>query len=292
MRFIPYSAYSNGSKLWAGGMLWGTSLLRPLEGNWQTRVIWRAINYQPIAGKEVSLTVGDRNYTAVSNRFGEVKWEIEIENEISSIEIQAPNEEMHQLDVFNIKPDDPLIFSDIDDTLLLTRVYHPWYRIVDFLKQNPFKKKAIPELDELLLHLKESTGGKSHQPHFIYVSNSEWNLLPFIQASFQNLDIPKGIFLLRRHRVPKKFNFGFELSSDKKKWKRIIEFMEEFPSKNAWLVGDTGQADLWHYLKVCKRFPDRIQEVIFRKHHPEKGTQRYNEVCTMFEELGISSRLI
>jgi phosphatidate phosphatase APP1 len=221
--------------------------------------------------------------------YGAFETEISLSENVKEVKVQTQNISACQ-QIHYIQAGDHLIFSDIDDTLLYTKVYHRFIRIIEFLKQDPYRKKEVPELKELLNHVTAISRNGAGKTHFIYVSNSEWNLYPFLQASFEYHNIPNGLFLLSRYR--KWTGLGFKVSKNKKKYQRILELLKNLEEVNIYLIGDTGQNDVWHYLKVSEAYPDSVVEVLFRSHKRVEGAKRFKAIEQKFKALNVNAKLL
>ncbi|SAM06397.1 hypothetical protein [Absidia glauca] len=149
-----------------------------------------------------------------------------------------------------VEPTGISIISDIDDTIKETRILHGARTVLANTFFNP--SKAIPGMAEA--YMKWYTQGAS----FHYVSNSPFQLLPFLQQFLQSSQFPAGSMHLRLDgsllarliEVP-----------GRAKRDAIVSILSDFPHRHFVLVGDSGEIDLEIYTKIALEHPGRILKI-------------------------------
>ncbi|SAM04444.1 hypothetical protein [Absidia glauca] len=149
-----------------------------------------------------------------------------------------------------IEPTGISIISDIDDTIKETQILHGARKVL----VNTFfnASKDISGMAET--YMKWYTQGAS----FHYVSNSPFQLLPFLQDFLNNSQFPPGSMHLRLD--------GSLMSRlievpGRAKRDSILSIMADFPLRQFVLVGDSGEIDLEIYTKIALEHPGRILKI-------------------------------
>ncbi|CAO3591347.1 unnamed protein product [Absidia cylindrospora] len=149
-----------------------------------------------------------------------------------------------------IEPTGISIISDIDDTIKETQILHG----VRAVLSNTFfnTSKGIPGMAEA--YMKWYTQGAS----FHYVSNSPFQLLPFLYNFLNTARFPPGSMHLRLDG-----NLMARLVEIPGRAKRdaILRIMQDFPQRQFVLVGDSGEIDLEIYTKIALENPGRILKI-------------------------------
>ncbi|MDX5427013.1 MAG: App1 family protein [Bacteroidota bacterium] len=187
---------------------------------------------------------------------------------------------------FHIDPDKAGAISDIDDTLIISRAANPWKKFKLLVFRNAHTREATPELQRLFGKVQEF----SELPDpvdFFYVSDSEWNLLPFLEAFFQVNRLPDGPFFLQQMQ-PNWWKAIFGGRPQKYDKQNRIEFLLRFfPEKSFVLIGDSSQRDMRIYAEVGKKFPERIAGIVIRVVDPEKSQSDIHHFGKTYTRLSI-----
>ena len=203
------------------------------------------------------------------------------------ISFQNPTD--HQISNHNIfsgkmllphKDADYGIISDIDDTILHTGVasIFKWRLVANTFFKNFDRRMPLEGTSEFYkkLHLGLQKGIPN--PVF-YVSNSPWNLHDYLLAFLNKNQFPDGPILLRDFRNP------FESKSKKKlphKESEIINIFKTYPKLKFVLIGDSGEKDADIYIKIAKKFPERVLAIYVRNVNHLKRDKRITDLLATF----------
>ena len=155
-----------------------------------------------------------------------------------------------------ILPDSPQlgIISDIDDTIIETRVNSPLKLKMFYLAffKHATKRKAFSGVGSFLQGLQSIN--IDNNPIF-YVSKSPWNIADHIEFFLQYNKLPQGPLLLRDYGLPYQ-----KRPTDYKghKYENIAKILRTYPHLKFLLIGDSGEKDLNIYLSIAKAFPNRV----------------------------------
>lgn len=153
--------------------------------------------------------------------------------------------------------DPPMVISDIDDTIMKTGAYSLLKNLWTSLTGNPLTRQVFPDGAVLLDRL-----NREQECPVFYVSSSPWNLFRFLEAVFdRNAVVPGPMFL--RDLGLDEAKFVTDGHGDHK-GRAIDTILGANPSRDAILIGDTGQEDAKVYLDASERHGDRIRAVILR----------------------------
>jgi len=150
------------------------------------------------------------------------------------------------------------IISDIDDTILVTKVrsFFKLKLLFNTIFINPFRRKPIKNAAEAFHKMLEATDG--HGP-IIYLSNSPWNIYDYLQAFLLHNAFPIGEVFLR--------DLGFQLLRSRtipeyNKYIEIEKLLIAFKDTNFTLIGDTGEKDFNIYKAILEKYPDKISRIM------------------------------
>jgi phosphatidate phosphatase APP1 len=161
-------------------------------------------------------------------------------------------------------PADPprlLVISDIDDTVLQSRVTNLVVALRTMLLENAHTRLPFPGVAAFYRALAAGPGGDEHNAMF-YVSSSPWNVYDVIAEFLQIHGIPHGPLLLRD------VDIGFDALSARHhhshKRETIRRVLQTYPEASAVLIGDSGQQDPEIYRDVVHEFQGRIRAIYIR----------------------------
>lgn len=182
------------------------------------------------------------------------------------------------------------IISDIDDTVLVSKVTHFLPKLKLMLLDDSSERSPFPGIAAFLRALTKGSDGKGNNPVF-FVSGSEWNLFDLLVNFFRFHDIPEGPLLLRDKGT--QFDRGsFETGESNYKQKKIRHILETYPDLNFICIGDSGQEDPEIYQKVIKEFPGRILGVYVRDVTPEKRDKEVHKIADEVKAKGPEMELV
>ncbi|MEM7014510.1 MAG: phosphatase domain-containing protein, partial [Verrucomicrobiota bacterium] len=153
-----------------------------------------------------------------------------------------------------------VVVSDIDDTVILTWAWKFWRMIRVTLFGNATTRKPFAGVAEWYRALQRGPQGDQNDPVF-YVSSSPWNIYDFIQEFLNYNGIPTGPIFLRT------------LSSNgdrpimdhhTHKLNAIERLLNDYPTQDFLLIGDSGQKDPEIYRDLVLKHPGRIRGVCIR----------------------------
>ena len=182
------------------------------------------------------------------------------------------------------------IISDIDDTVLVSRITHFLAKLKLMLLKNSTERSPFPGIAAFLRALRKGYDGKGHNQVF-FVSGSEWNLFDLLINFFQYHDIPEGPLFLKDKGT--RSGEG-DLKTIEKEYKRekIRHILETFPDMKFICIGDSGQEDPEIYQKVQEEFPDHIIGIYIRDVTKDKRDKEVHRIKGAVEEAGAEMLLV
>lgn len=149
-----------------------------------------------------------------------------------------------------IEPTGISIISDIDDTIKETQILHGARTVL----ANTFFKESKDISGMAETYMKWYTQGAS----FHYVSNSPFQLLPFLRDFLNTTQFPPGSMHLRLDGsiLARLIEIPGRAKRD-----AILGIMHDFPLRQFVLVGDSGEIDLEIYTKIAVENPGRILKI-------------------------------
>jgi phosphatidate phosphatase APP1 len=162
-----------------------------------------------------------------------------------------------------------MVISDIDDTVIETGAHSLARNLWTTFTGSALTRRAHRDAADLL----EALAEEGRNPVF-YVSSSPWNLHAFLERLFDRAAIPRGPMFLRDLGITDE---GIGASHGTHKGGAIDAIMAANPGLDAWLVGDSGQADARVYLDAVRRHPGRVRGVALRE--PTEGAGRDDAAC-------------
>jgi phosphatidate phosphatase APP1 len=153
------------------------------------------------------------------------------------------------------------VISDIDDTVLQSRVLD-WKRAVRLLLlHNARTRKPLPGLAALYRALQQGADGQGRNPIF-YVSSSPWNLYDLLERFMELNSIPPGPVYLRDYGTDAgKF---VATAGHGHKLERARDLIRRLPQLEWVLIGDSGQADAEIYAELAREFGGRVLAIYIR----------------------------
>ncbi|CAO3593023.1 unnamed protein product [Absidia cylindrospora] len=149
-----------------------------------------------------------------------------------------------------IEPTGISIISDIDDTIKETQILHGARTVL----ANTFFKESKDISGMAETYMKWYTQGAS----FHYVSNSPFQLLPFLHDFLNTTQFPPGSMHLR---LDGSILARLVEIPGRAKRDSILGIMHDFPLRQFVLVGDSGEIDLEIYTKIAVENPGRILKI-------------------------------
>jgi len=170
-------------------------------------------------------------------------------NEIAIISCKIKGKQVqHSITLTNYKFDMPVgIISDIDDTILVTRVksFFKLRMLINTIFINPFRRKSV---NNAAKYYKSKLENEEGTGPIIYVSNSPWNMYAYLRSFLHHNQFPEGELQLR--------DFGLQMQRKKKplelqnKYLEVEKTLKIFGKTKFILVGDSAEKDYDIYTKL------------------------------------------
>ncbi|GAB3541878.1 App1 family protein [Pontibacter brevis] len=182
------------------------------------------------------------------------------------------------------------IISDIDDTVLMSKVTHFLGRLKLMLLKNANERSPFPGIAGFLRALCAGSDQKKHNPLF-FVSGSEWNLYDLLVRFFRSHSIPEGPLLLRDKgfRLDKGY---LETSTHEYKQEKIRHILDTYPNLKFICIGDSGQHDPEIYQKVVQEYPGPILGIYIRDVSPEERDKEVKRIAEQVKAQGVEMELV
>ena len=182
------------------------------------------------------------------------------------------------------------IISDIDDTVLVSKITHFLGRLKLVLLKNGTERSPFPGIAGFLRALCKGSDEKGRNPLF-FVSGSEWNLYDLLISFFRSHDIPEGPLLLRDKGTGLD---GGELETGEAEYKRekIRHILDTYPRLKFICIGDSGQHDPEIYQKILEEYPGRILGVYIRDVSPDERDKEVRAVAEQVKAKGAEMELV
>lgn len=179
------------------------------------------------------------------------------------------------------------IISDIDDTVIVSRINHFLEKIKLMLLQDASDRTPFPGIGAFLEALQLGADGKGSNPIF-YVSGSEWNLYDLLVNFMQYHEIPQGPLFLK----DKELTGRGETDNKNYKQEKIKHILDTYPNLKFICIGDSGQHDPEVYEKVQKEYPDRLLGVYIRDVTSDKRDGEVREIKKKMKQQGTEMELL
>jgi phosphatidate phosphatase APP1 len=157
------------------------------------------------------------------------------------------------------------VISDIDDTVVWTRVANRLKMLVMLARSNAHTRKPFEGVAAFYRALHAGAGGAQGNPIF-YVSSSPWNLYAPLVEYLSVQQIPLGPLLLKDYGDHLLFatreHHGHKLAC-------IESILQTYPRLPFVLIGDSGEQDPEIYSEVVHRFRQRVRVIYIRSVDPD-----------------------
>ena len=166
------------------------------------------------------------------------------------------------------------VITDMDETLIHTGLESilRWKVIINTFFKHSHDRLPLENAQQLCLALCGGSTGFKENPIF-YLSNSPWNLYEYLTAFLEKFNFPKGTLLLRDIGL---FNKKKKSLIERNKFVKISHILETYPKLNFILIGDAVDHDPEIYVKIARKYPERILSIYIRVVKSKKK-MRYTE---------------
>ena len=180
--------------------------------------------------------------------------------------------------------------SDIDDTVLVSKITHFLARLKLSLLDDASERSPFPGIAAFLRALQKGSDNKKSNPLF-FVSGSEWNLYDLLINFFRYHDIPEGPLLLKDKGLQQK-ELRIDTKGSPHKIERIRHVLDTFPFLKFICIGDSGEQDPETYLDILEEYPDQILAIYIRDVSEQDRDREVNEIKKKVNEKGVEMLLV
>lgn len=222
---------------------------------------WRSFLTAPVTGARLEVRIGSATHVLETDRGGYLDavvpsdlppgWHDVTLRSADGAEAVAP--------VLVVGPEPTVgIVSDIDDTVMVTRLPRPLVAAWNTLVRHENAREAVPGMSRLYRELRR---GHEERP-VVYLSTGAWNAAPAIGRFLRRHDYPAGPLLLTDWGPT---NTGLFRSGQQHKVTQLRRLFAELPQVRWLLVGDDGQHDPEIYAGAVQHHPERVEAVLIRQ---------------------------
>ncbi|MFS0705321.1 App1 family protein [Cellulomonas sp. 179-A 9B4 NHS] len=222
---------------------------------------WRSFLTSPVAGAELEVRVGGATHVVTTDRGGYVDTVVPSDLPPGWHEVTLTSADGAQsvapVLVVGAGPTVGVV-SDIDDTVMVTRLPRPLVAAWNTLVRHENAREAVPGMSRLYRELRL---GDADRP-LVYLSTGAWNAAPAIGRFLRRHDYPAGPLLLTDWGPT---NTGLFRSGQQHKVSQLRRLFAELPQVRWLLVGDDGQHDPEIYAGAVAHHPERVEAVLIRQ---------------------------
>src|SRR5690606_35402465 len=222
---------------------------------------WRSFTSIPVAGAEIRVTAGGVEHVIRADRGGVIDSRVEarLEPGWSTVQLTLDGSDTIEQPVFVVGPEVGFgLVSDIDDTVMVTALPHPFLAAWNTFVLNEHARRAVPGMAVLYDRLMTAHPGSP----VVYLSTGAWNIVPTFNRFLSRHLFPRGTFLLTDWGpTPERW---FRSGQEHKK-ASLERLAEEFPHVRWLLVGDDGQHDELRYRGFAEAHPENVAAIAIRE---------------------------
>ncbi len=222
---------------------------------------WRSFLTAPVAGAPIEVSVGGTTHRCETDRGGYLDTVVEADltpgwHEVTLTSLDGARTTAR---VVVVGPEPTVgIVSDIDDTVMVTRLPRPLVAAWNVFVRHENAREAVPGMSRLYRELMSSRPGAP----VVYLSTGAWNAAPAIGRFLRRHDYPAGPLLLTDWGPT---NTGLFRSGPRHKVTELRRLFTELPQVRWFLVGDDGQHDPQIYAGAVAHHPERVEAVLIRQ---------------------------
>ncbi|MDR3128576.1 MAG: dihydrofolate reductase [Bifidobacteriaceae bacterium] len=150
------------------------------------------------------------------------------------------------------------IISDIDDTIMVSKIPSILLGAYNSLFRSPNKRQAVYGMKRLFASLHN----RFKQVAVFYVSTAPWNISQTVKNFLKANDFPYSPFILRDFGPTGEKLF---ITGREHKIQAIQQIFADFPDMQWILIGDDGQIDPSIYRDIADLYPEKIKSIIIRR---------------------------
>lgn len=222
---------------------------------------WRSFATAEVAGAALRVQVGDLVHEVVTDRGGylDVVLDADLPPGWHHVTLTTKDGATAQAPVMVVDPESRVgLVSDIDDTVMVTRLPRPLVAAWNVLVRNENAREPVPGMNALYAHLRQRNPGMP----VVYLSTGAWNAAPAIARFLRRYAYPAGPLLLTDWGPT---NTGWFRSGRAHKVAQLRRLFHELPDVRWVLVGDDGQRDPEIYAGAAKHHPDQVEAILLRQ---------------------------
>ena len=222
---------------------------------------WRSFLTASVAGARVEVRIGSTVHRLVTDRGGYVDQVIAADLAPGWHLIQLRSQD-GETSVAPVQVIDPAvrsgIVSDVDDTVVITRLPRPLVAAWNVLVRHENAREAVPGMADLYERLLSD----QHGLPLLYLSTGAWDAAPAVGRFLRRHGFPAGTLLMTDWGPT---NTGWFRSGPRHKVAQLHRLFTEFPDIRWVLVGDDGQHDPAIYAGAARHFPDHVRAILLRQ---------------------------
>jgi len=226
---------------------------------------WRSFLTAPVAYLPVAVEIGGRTHRVRADRGGYLDVLVPdhgLPPGRHEITLHARSAPPVTAQVLVVGPETRFgIVSDIDDTVMVTRVPRPLVAAWNTFVRHTTARQPVPGMAELFRRVAQA---RPDAPVF-YLSTGAWNVVPALERFFRRSGLPAGPMLMTDWGPT---NTGWFRSGQEHKRTTLRRLLIDFPHVQWLLVGDDGQHDPEIYAELAREHPDRVLAICIRQLTP------------------------
>ena len=222
---------------------------------------WRSFATAQVSDVTLEVRVGERVHRVTTDRGGYVDVILTADLDPGWHEIAFATQDgaTATAPVHVIGPDVRFgIVSDIDDTVMVTRLPRPLVAAWNVLMRHENAREPVPGMSSLYAELLDADA----RLPVVYLSTGAWNAAPTIGRFLRQYHYPAGPLLLTDWGPT---NSGWFRSGPTHKITQLRRLMRELPQVQWVLVGDDGQRDPQIYAGAAQRHPSHVLAILVRQ---------------------------
>ncbi len=222
---------------------------------------WRSFLTASVAGAHVEVRIGSTVHRLVTDRGGYVDQVLtaDLAPGWHTVELTTQDGSTTTAPVQVVDPATRFgIVSDIDDTVVITRLPRPFIAAWNVLFRHENAREAVPGMPQLFARL------LADDPLIpvLYLSTGAWDAAPAVGRFLHRHRFPPGTLLMTDWGPT---NTGWFRSGPRHKVAQLNRLFAEFPQISWVLLGDDGQHDPEIYAGAARHFPDHVRAILLRQ---------------------------
>ncbi|MCU7555966.1 DUF2183 domain-containing protein [Alteromonas sp. ASW11-19] len=301
----PYITYGTTDELWvAGRLLEAKGVAGSIDDSrWKNLVhMMRRYRSDEIPFTDISISLGtdERTVTTDADGYFHYHWQNPADDCVqqpwTNLTLHAadpalPKAESHSVAEVSVPPESAefAVVSDVDDTIMRTGATNFFRHTKTVLLNNAHSRELFPGTCEFYNALHQGASGDAGNP-FFYVSSSPWNIYDLIAEFIEINGLPKGPVLLKDFGLRE--DRWFKSGHENYKTERIETILKTYPHLKLILIGDSGQHDVYAYLKIAKAHPKRIAAVYIRDLNPTSRSAKITRAADEYATCNVPFKFI